>query len=247
MYVLASARQRFLGFDEKLFWKHGLRGKPYAAPRPSQTELTEIARGLHHVSRRGAAAFPYAGNHVMVTAANQPGFRQTVAIRQGLGNGESYPIRISALLKKYELVGRVDQSIQEQGDQLLFFDNADGQVTQITVAPEDTTRLAPKSLYQWAGGSHHKRILGPASVKNVDIWPETATVAIATHRGLEHERRDIFYTYQVEEAHPGRQQVWSNPLAIFAAVKIADDTVPTGLCLDKPPEIDGRFVDLSEI
>ena len=164
MYVLASARQRFPGFDEKLFRKHGLRGEPYAAPRPSQTELAEIARGQHHVSRRGKAAFPFAGNHTVVTAANQPGIRQTVEIRQGLGNGESYPIRISTLLERYVLVGPVDQSLHTHGGQLLFSDDADGKFIRITVAPEDKERLDPRSLYQWAG----RKAVGQAAIENVD-------------------------------------------------------------------------------
>jgi hypothetical protein len=177
----------------------------------------------------------------VVTAANQPGIRQTVEIRQGLGNGESYPIRISTLLEKYVLVGPVGQSFHTQGGQLSFFDNADGQITQITVAPEDKERLDPKSLYQWAGSSSCKKTVGQAAIENVVASPETAMVAIATHRGLEHERRNVFH--HALETHSGRQQA----PAIIAAVKIENDAPPTGLCLDELPEVDGSFVDLSGI
>ena len=241
MYVLASARQRCPGFDERLFRKHGLRGDPYAAPQPSQPELAEIARKQHRLPRRGDAAFPYAGNHFVVTATDQPGVRQTVDIRQGLGNGDTYPIRISTLLENYVLVGPVDLSLCTRGGQLLFFDDADGQLTRITVAPEDNERLNPRDLYQWAGGCSRKKAVGQASTKNVTAWPATSTVAVATHRGLEHERQHVFH--RAVETFPGKQQT----PAIIAAVKVEEGTLPTGLCLDDLPEIDGRFLDLGEI
>ena len=123
----------------------------------------------------------------------------------------------------------------------MFFDDADGQLTRITVAPEDNERLEPKDLYQWAGGYSRKKALGQASIKNVAAWPATAAVAIATHRGLEHERRDVFH--RASETCPGKQQA----PAIIAAVKVEDNAPPTGLCLDDLPEIDGKFLDLGEI
>jgi hypothetical protein len=83
--------------------------------------------------------------------------------------------------------------------------------------------------------------LGQASIENVAAWPTTATVAIAAHRGLEHERRDVFH--RVLQTYPGKQQA----PAIIAAVKVEDDALPTGLCLDDLPAIDGRFLDLGKI
>jgi hypothetical protein len=164
-----------------------------------------------------------------------------VDIRQGLDNGDTYPIRISTLLENYVLVGPVDLSLCTRGGQLLFFDDADGQLTRITVAPEDNERLNPRDLYQWAGGCSRRKAVGQASTKNVAAWPATATVAVATHRGLEHERQHVFH--RAVETFPGKQQT----PAIIAAVKVEDDALPTGLCLDDLPEIDGRFLDLGEI
>jgi hypothetical protein len=239
VYVLASARERFPEFDEDLFRKHGLQGEPYTAPRALQAELSDIAKVRHRMSRRGASAFPFPGNHFVVTASNQAGTGHTVDVYQGLG-GDHYPIRASTILQHYRRVGSIDQTIRNQGGQCLLFDNADGVITQVMVAPGDAGQMDPRYFYEWAG-SVRERVVGPASIYNVDSWPKTTSVATATHRGEQHERQNIFHN--AEMSYPGKEQA----VARVAAIIVCDDNLPTGLCLEDRPEVSATLLDLDEI
>ena len=239
VYVLASARERFPGFDEDLFRKHGLQGEPYTAPRASQAELSDIARVRHRLPRRGVSTFPFPGNHFVVTASSQARSGQTVDVYQGLG-GDHYPIRASTLLEHYRRVGSIDQTIRNQGGQYILFDDADGALTRVMVAPGDAGELDPRDFYEWAGDVR-KRAVGTASIHNMDLWPETTSVATATHRGEQHERKNIFHN--AELSYPGKEQT----VARVAAIIVCDDDLPTGLCLEDRPEVSATLLDLDEI